>query len=102
MLNFDKALLAIVATIVLMLLAMAATAHQAGSGWTYDMECCHDTDCAVATRVQHLDDGSWRVTTKYGTFVYPGNFPKRVSPDGLTHACATPMKLYCLYVGVDT
>lgn len=86
---------------VLFILALLFGVSAAWAHSWYDGDCCHDNDCAPVTAVEYLPDGSWKVTTKHGTAVFPANHPRRLSQDGKTHACFTPVKLYCLYVGVD-
>lgn len=84
---------------VILLLCGNAHAHDAPSGWAYDHDCCHDSDCGPAiTAIRNLD-GSLTVTTKHGTATFPRDFKTiRRSPDGEIHACFTTYRLYCLYL----
>lgn len=86
--------------IIALLLAFAgtATAHDAITGWHYPIQCCGEGDCAHALSAVRNGDGSLTVTTKHGTATFPASFRHDPSPDGLIHACFTPIKLYCLYL----
>jgi hypothetical protein len=96
-----------------LLAATPAAAHD----W-YPMECCHDMDCAPVDHAETVpetptaDQGkgapnrsppSMRVTTRHGSVVVPGNFPRRESKDHRMHACMAPglggqMQLICIFM----
>jgi hypothetical protein len=88
------------AAILLCAIAIPASGHDAATGWSYPIECCHDTDCGHATAAKRNPDGSLTVTTRHGTATFPASFEHRSSPDGLIHACFTPAKLYCLFLAI--
>ena len=93
--------------------AVSAKAH----GW-YPIECCSGMDCAPVEKVEirpaeaftahalippaYAAPSAMVVTTKHGTAIVPGNFPRRESKDGQLHACMRPakdggMKLLCIF-----
>jgi len=95
-------------------LATPAAAHD----W-YPMECCHAMDCAPVEKVEMLPGpaiasmlsspaqadalGAMLVTTRHGSVVVPGNFPRRESKDNQMHACMRPgqggsMRLICIFM----
>lgn len=78
--------------------ALTARAHDAVTGWHYPTYCCGEGDCAHAVSAIRNDDGSLTVTTRHGTATFPASFKYETSPDGLIHACFTPLRLYCLYL----
>ena len=97
-------------TVAILVTAMPANPH----GW-YDMECCHDQDCAPATHIEKLTIGTLIITNKYGTYVVnqDGNHKVKESKDHQYHVCArpwhsyekdeemkagTPYKILCVYV----
>jgi hypothetical protein len=103
-------LLVIALTVTLLALAVPAYPHS----W-YDMECCHDQDCAPATHIDKLTIGVLIITNKYGTYVINpnGNHKVKESKDHQYHVCArpwhqyeqgeaqeagTPYKILCVYV----
>jgi len=100
-----------------LVLGHAVSAHEAPSGWSYHMKCCHDRDCMVMpyNRVVATDDG-WKVEVRPGehmmwpkdrsdtlqfTVPYTDN---RLMESGDTefHVCLVPsdagILLRCLYV----
>lgn len=93
---------------------LAVYAHDAPTGWSYPMECCHQLDCGPVVKTDFTDpkDGSLRklivTIEKQGTFytaVVDTTFPVRQSPDNLMHACIRPPavdqvfgRLICLFV----
>ena len=97
--------------LVFLLAATPAAAHD----W-YPMECCHEQDCAPVDRAEMVptptSDGksiagnsppAMIVTTKHGTVMVPGNFPRRESKDHRMHACMMPgasgqMQLICIFM----
>src|SRR5437660_12367553 len=94
------------ASVVIATALIAATlmvSGAAGHDW-YPRECCHNIDCAPVERVEHLPDGSLRVTSRVGTTVVPTSFPRRPSPDDQMHICMVryshldDMRPVCLFV----
>jgi hypothetical protein len=107
-----KWLMAVLLTVALPL--TPAAAHD----W-YPLECCHAMDCAPVDKVEMLPGpamasvagaladtsalGSMIVTTKHGSVLVPGNFPRRESKDNRMHACMRPaeggnMRLLCIFM----
>lgn len=98
-------------TLAVLAWAAMARAHQAPSGWAYDVECCHTMDCAPvpdgAIRETH---GGYVVTLRAGDHpmvsdgglvaTVPHGDPRiRVSGDEHRHACvSTGGRLLCIYV----
>jgi hypothetical protein len=97
------------------LLAFLLAATPAAAHDWYPMECCHEQDCAPVDRAEMVptptSDGkgaansppSMIVTTKHGTVIVPGNFPRRESKDHRMHACMMPgasgqMQLICIFM----
>lgn len=99
---------------VLLALATPAMAHD----W-YPLECCHAMDCAPVEKVEMLPGpamasvagaladssslGGMIVTTKHGSVLVPGNFPRRESKDNQMHVCMRPgeggsMRLLCIFM----
>jgi hypothetical protein len=78
-----------------------AKAHQAPSGWDYDPECCSMQDCSTAIKIEYLDGGAMRITTRHGTDIYPPDFPRRASKDDKVHACHMNGRKFCLYWPVE-
>jgi hypothetical protein len=95
---------------------LAAATPAAAHDW-YPMECCHEMDCApvdhaeiVPRPIQGDPKGDANdapatmiVTTKHGTVMVPGNFPRRESKDHRMHACMMPgasgkMQLICIFM----
>jgi hypothetical protein len=95
---------------------LAAATPAVAHDW-YPMECCHEMDCApvdhaemvpTPTQADPKGDGNdapatMIVTTKHGTVVVPGNFPRRESKDHRMHACMMPgsggkMQLICIFM----
>ena len=97
---------------------LAAATPAAAHDW-YPMECCHGMDCAAVEKVEMLPGpaiasmlsaptpadglGAMLVTTKHGSVVVPGNFPRRESKDNRMHACMRPspsggMRLICIFM----
>jgi hypothetical protein len=97
--------------LALVLAATPAMAHD----W-YPHECCHGMDCAPAQKVELLSTqsiaafdatpvppGTLLVTTRHGSVVVPGDFPRRESKDSRMHACMRPgpggqMRLICVFM----
>ena len=87
--------------------ALACAGRIAAHEW-YPLECCQGTDCAPVLSVQTLPPvdsaapPAMVVTTKYGSVVVPGEFPRRESKDNQMHACmkhgVTRMHLLCLFI----
>ncbi|MCX8003370.1 MAG: hypothetical protein N2688_00180 [Burkholderiaceae bacterium] len=96
-------------TAALLLLAWAASAHQAPSGWEYGRECCSNRDCAPvpAPRVTpeglvfHLPAGSHPAAARQPlTVVVPHRHPGiHPSGDDRWHLCVHPelRAFYCAY-----
>jgi hypothetical protein len=98
------------------LLAFLLAATPAAAHDWYPMECCHEQDCAPVDHAEMVptpttSDGksatnsppAMIVTTKHGTVVVPGNFPRRESKDHRMHACMMPgaagqMQLICIFM----
>ncbi len=99
------------------LLAFLLAATPAAAHDWYPMECCHEMDCAPVDRAETVptpttsdpkggvaaDPAAMIVTTKHGTVVVPGNFPRRESKDHRMHACMMPgtggqMQLICIFM----
>ena len=76
----------------------------------YDIECCHQMDCAPVTAISFLQPmeaaglPQMVVTTKVGTAIVPKNFKLRESKDGEMHACMKvhdpnpATRFLCLYL----
>ena len=95
-----------------LLAATPAAAHD----W-YPMECCHEMDCAPVDHAEIVpmpaqgdpkgggatSTPTMIVTTRHGTVVVPGDFPRRESKDSRMHACMMPgadghMQLICIFM----
>lgn len=65
--------------------AHTAISHEARSGWSYPMECCHDQDCAEypEENVQVLSGGFLLKPTNE----FIPQEKARISPDGRYHLC---------------
>jgi hypothetical protein len=100
----------------LLAVLLAATTPAAAHDW-YPMECCHEMDCAPVDHAelvptptkddgkdgQHFSPPSMSVTTRHGTVIVPGDFPRRESKDHRMHACMMPgatgqMQLICIFM----
>jgi hypothetical protein len=64
-------------------------ASKARSHDWYPWDCCHDLDCAPVDQAEYLGSAA-KLTTKLGTVIVPGSFPRRPSPDGRQHVCIKP------------
>ena len=83
------------------LLSASASAHQAPSGWSYDMSCCSNEDChpVEVDQVEDLGGGRWR----YDGLTFEGS-QVRPSKDNRFHVCIikrsdgsrVPMCIYVL------
>jgi hypothetical protein len=103
---------------IMAVLLAAASTPAAAHDW-YPLECCHALDCAVVEKVQMTPvpgitgllgspayastPGEMLVTTKHGSVVVPGNFPRRQSKDSQMHACMRRtsdggMRLLCIFL----
>jgi hypothetical protein len=97
--------------------AFPAGAHDAPSGWTYDLSCCSNRDCQpVPSSMVTATPGGWLIDIPPGVHktapegfraLVPWDSPDiRHSPDGLFHPCIAPAVgpygsgpvLLCLYV----
>jgi hypothetical protein len=97
------------------LLAFLLAATPAAAHDWYPMECCHEMDCAPVDRTEIVPTPTadsqgaaagapgMIVTTKHGTVLVPGDFPRRESKDSRMHACMMPgaggrMHLICIFL----
>lgn len=91
------------------ILFMNAFGHEAGPGWQYDMECCHDQDCAPVIKAEISSYSTvyglvppvlspMTVTTIHGTGDVPNDMPRRISKDARMHACIRNGIVICIYV----
>ena len=100
------------------LLAFLVAATPAAAHDWYPMECCHEMDCAPVDHAEIVPTpttgdrkgvdtvsppATMIVTTKHGTVVVPGDFPRRESKDHRMHACMMPgaggqMQLICIFM----
>jgi hypothetical protein len=91
------------ATSSLVLMGVPATAHEAPSGWTYDMECCSDHDCRPERSEVKATPLGWLVTST-GEIIRYGDRRIHDSKDGEFHRCLMrrgvngPGMTRCLYV----
>lgn len=93
---------AAMAAVIPALIAVAASAHEAPSGWTYDRACCSDQDCrpALASEVTTTAEGYRVQVGDFETVLPWGHRKVRESGDLQFHVCLGPefVGLYCLYV----
>lgn len=87
----------------LLLCVAPLSAHEAPSGFEYDMECCHNQDCAPLPEDQTprpLDGGAWLLKTGE---VVPKSKVK-FAPDGRYHLCRWTANnaVLCLYVPIPS
>ena len=87
------------AAVLTLSFSLAASAHD-----FYSHICCHERDCAPATKVEHDPAGGEWITTIHGRVWAPlsptptfGADRILNSPDGRTHACILNGKLICVY-----
>lgn len=97
--------------------AVATQAHEAASGWSYDISCCSDRDCqAVPSGMVRATPDGWLVQIPPGVHltapdgfeaIVPWDSPQiRPAQDGMFHPCIAPAAgshrpapvLLCLYV----
>lgn len=87
---------------VIVLPALPATAHDAPTGWHYDLACCQNRDCRPisSSAVKEGPDG-YLITIDNETVPYKDGRIKD-SPDGLFHWCTVDGRddgrTICLYV----
>ena len=114
----EAAISALTAAVALVLAgAFPAAAHEAPTGWSYDIECCSQMDCqpVPASMIRATSEG-WRIEIPAGAHKmaptgFVGTLPYdshrvRQSQDGLFHPCIAPAigshrpepVLLCLYV----
>jgi hypothetical protein len=92
-----------VATLGLSLPSGPAAAHDAPSGWTYDMECCSNHDCRLERSEVKATPLGWFVTST-GEIIRYGDRRIHESKDGDFHRCLMqkgvngPGMTRCLYV----
>lgn len=92
-------------------LSRPAAAHTAPSGWSYDLACCSDQDCApISSDLVRITDEGFVVTVAPGdhplvtvptTYVFPHGDPRiRFSGDEDYHLCigAYSKRGLCLYI----
>jgi hypothetical protein len=85
-------ILFVVCTVVLIWLLVSDVAH--GHGW-YDLDCCHDNDCAPVLSMEKSEQGDI-LTSKYGSVLISPDFdPKRrrQSKDDQYHVCMRPVTI---------
>jgi hypothetical protein len=97
-----------------LLAATPAAAPAVAHDW-YPLECCHEMDCAPVDRTEivptptadpqgaAVGQPAMIVTTRHGSVLVPGNFPRRESKDHRMHACMMPgvagqMQLICIFM----
>lgn len=76
------------AAVLALSLSLPADSHS----W-YPMECCHESDCAPADKVERYEPwkGAW-MTSKHGTVWVPDSFEAhhRINPDSKEKTYTTP------------
>lgn len=85
-----------------LLTAVPAVAHEAPTGWKYDMACCHNRDCRpLASSAVRESPGGYVITLDNETVPYSDKRIKN-SPDGQYHWCTVngrdDGRTICLYV----
>jgi hypothetical protein len=97
------------------LLAFLLAATPAAAHDWYPLECCHEMDCAPVDHTEIVPmptadpqgaaagPPAMVVTTRHGTVLVPGDFPRRESKDNRMHACMMPgasgkMQLICIFL----
>lgn len=84
------------------LLATAAQAHEARSGWTYPYACCSDRDCREIPQSAVLERPEGYVLRRTGEVVAYSDRRVRQSPDGVFHLCTVAgletSRTICLFV----
>jgi hypothetical protein len=91
------------ATLALSTMSGTAPAHEAPSGWAYDMACCSDHDCRPEKSEVRATSRGWFITSTGETITYND---RRIheSKDGEFHRCLIqkgsqdPGITRCLYV----
>lgn len=66
----------------------------------YDIDCCHDKDCAPVTSItKGPDKDTDLMMTIHGTYAIKrdGDFNRRPSKDGNFHVCANQFRIICVY-----
>ena len=95
--------------LLIFFISHAVLAHQAPSGWYYDLDCCGNYDCAPVPDVSVREVvGGYRVLLLPGQhplvsrpvegFIPHGSPNLRPSGDGLRHVCIVGGRIQCLYV----
>lgn len=86
------------AVVALCVYTRPAAAHS----W-YEQHCCHQHDCAPATKIEEApaEQGRWITTAIHGRVFVPYTLTPRPSQDGATHLCAPLASLQprCVYEG---
>ena len=91
-----------VVSAILLSIPSLAAAHDAPSGWSYDLACCYNRDCRPisSSAVREGPDG-YVITIDNETVPYTDTRIKD-SPDGLYHWCTVDGRddgrTICLYV----
>lgn len=101
----------VVLALISLMSVFTVAAHEAPSGWSYDIECCSEMDCEpvpdTAIREVH---GGYQVVLLPGqhrfakarieAFIPHGSDKIRVSGDAHKHACVRPwdMAILCIYL----
>ena len=87
--------------LIMFLFSTQAIAHDTGSGWAYDLECCAEKDCAPVVEVHQQGSGlsvTAVVTNKLNMtgIITPQTLWKE-SKDNLDHACIINNVVRCFY-----
>jgi hypothetical protein len=83
--------------------SLPAIAHEAPTGWTYDLECCSDQDCRPERSEVKATPRGWLVTST-GEIIRYDDGRVHESKDGEFHRCLMqrgvngPGMTRCLYV----
>lgn len=84
--------------------ASGALAHDAPTGWSYDVSCCSNKDCRHDDEAVRPVKTGWLVR-QTGEVIAWGDSRLRNSPDGRYHICmsaadftSTDARVLCLYV----
>ncbi|RWF44272.1 MAG: hypothetical protein EOS65_02535 [Mesorhizobium sp.] len=88
--------------LALLLSTVAASAHQAPTGWTFDKRCCGSGDCypVETDAITERPDG-YHITFTGEVIPYQ-SYKVLPSPDGKQYRCSTAGSVqgitYCIYV----
>ncbi len=91
-----------VLSVILVLIGSFAVAHDAPTGWSYDVTCCSSVDCRpIPSSAVKESPGGYLITLDNETVPY-GDKRIKDSPDGLYHWCSAygldDGPTICLYV----